>query len=173
MVKRLAALLTLLLGAALISASPASASAYTWQYQFGNVGGTKIGTVVHPGWQVRTYDIVSGGACHSSWLKFQDSDNNLVNYYAHSDVGACGPYSAWWASGTNGYNMNMSFQWDDGHVVIRGPTGYVWWASPWYQSGGIYRFLVKLGFGCWSEYSAPVQGGAWTKRWQLGSGSGC
>lgn len=166
----------LMLGALLVTAGPASASAYTWQYRIGNVGGTLYpGTTVPQAqnWTVETYDIVSGGHCHRSQLRFQKADGNLVNYYAHSDVGSCSPFSAWWA--TNKFapsGMTLHFQGSDGHVFLRNAAGVVVWSAPWSPVPiNTYQFIVRLGFGCWDEYRAPPQGGTWTKLWELGPGT--
>jgi hypothetical protein len=176
--RRLIALLAglFMAGALLVAAGPASASAYTWQYQMGNIGGQlHPGTTVYQAqnWTVETYDIRPGGSCHRSQLRLQKPDANLVDYYAHSDVGSCSPFVAWWA--TNKFassGMTLHFQGSDGHVFLRNAAGVVVWSAPWSPvlvNG--YQYIVRLGYGCWDEYRAPPQGGSWTKLWELGPGT--
>jgi hypothetical protein len=177
MVKKLAVLLVLLLGAAFLMAGPAAASAYTWQYTMGNIGGTLNAGATVPqsqNWTVESYNIVSGGSCHRTQLRFQRSDANLVNYYAHSDAGLCSPFSAVWATNKTGPSgFTLKFQGNDGHIVVYNGSGQAVWASPYYSTISYgYGYLVRLGTAAWCEYRAPPQGG-WTLLWILGPGGQC
>jgi len=178
--KRLTVLLATvaaLIAALFVHAGPAAASAATWQYQIGNIGGE-----LHPGttvpqsrnWIVETYNIVPGGSCVRTQLRFQPSDGNLVAYYAHSDVGTCSPFSAVWATNKFGTGFTLHFQGSDGHVFMRNGAGVVVWSAPWTSVPvNTYQFLIRVGNAAWCEYRAPPQGGAWTRLWLLGPGGQC
>ena len=169
--------LTLLLTGLLVVAAPASASSTTWQYQMGNIGGT-----IYPGatvpqsqnWSVESNNIIPGGSCHRSQLRFQQPDANLVVYYAHSDVGTCSPFAPVWATNKFGSpSYTLKFQGSDGHVVVYDNGGHAVWASPYYSTQqNLYGYLVRLGSAAWCEYQAPPQGG-WHLLWILGPGGQC
>ena len=172
-----ALIIPMLFIAYLIAAGPASASAYTWQYQMGNIGGTVYAGANVPqsqNWSVETYNIISGGSCHRSQLRLQKPDGNLVVYYAHSDVGTCSPFSPVWA--TNKFapsGFTLHFQGLDGHVFITDAAGHTVWSSGHYDTlRNTYGYLVRLGQGAWCEYRAPPQGG-WQLWWILGPGGEC